>query len=503
MVFSSIVFLFLFFPVVLSGYYLILLLTGIRKNRSASFLRLANGFLLVVSLLFYFWGENWLVWIIITSTLIDYVCGLLISNAFSRNDIKRLPEGGKRTSLQKAGLIFSICSNLFFLGVFKYFNFGVDSVNALLPESWKFHDVIRISLPLGISFYTFQSMSYTIDVYRGRVKATRNLIDFACYVTLFPQLVAGPIVRYADLAHQLLYRRISSRLFVTGINRFIIGLGKKVLIANTVAQAADAVFSLPGAEVTPLQAWVAAVCYTLQIYYDFSGYSDMAIGIGRMLGFEIPENFNYPYISRSIREFWRRWHISLSTWFRDYLYIPLGGNQKGALRTYFNLVLVFSLCGLWHGAAWSFVAWGLYHGFFLILEHLGWEQRLKRLPGFIGHGYVLMVVMAGWILFATESLGQAIMILKAMLGFTPVHQNSLLLRTYLSNDIISAMFVGIIFSTPLLHRKRKLLMKKLSHTSVLYHSINTTAAAGLVIIFLLSAMSLAAGTYNPFIYFRF
>ncbi|HSR88566.1 MAG TPA: MBOAT family O-acyltransferase, partial [Pontiella sp.] len=313
MVFSSIFFLFFFLPVVLLIYHLLFLPVSLKHRKAAVWRHMANLFLLFASLLFYFWGEQWLTWIVIASTLIDYTCGLLISGAFHKGRIEMLEEDAPRTPVQKAGLILSLCSNMAFLAFFKYFNFGIDTYNALMPDALQATDVMKITLPLGISFYTFQSMSYTIDVYRGHVKATRNMIDFASFVTLFPQLVAGPIVRYRDIAEQLVHRTMTSALFASGVNRFIIGLGKKVLIANTVARSADMIFELPAEQLTTPLAWVAVVCYTLQIYYDFSGYSDMAIGLGRMLGFEFLENFNYPYIARSIQDFWRRWHISLST----------------------------------------------------------------------------------------------------------------------------------------------------------------------------------------------
>jgi len=318
MVFSSVIFVLFFMPVVLGGYF-ILAAPAILGSRRKLWWRISNLFLLISSLVFYFWGEKFLVWIIITSTLIDYVCGLVISGALGGGGIEPLEPNTPRNLRQKAGLVASVCSNLTFLAVFKYFNFGVDSFNHVVStlglSALAWGDAIRITLPLGISFYTFQSMSYTIDVYRGRVRATRNLIDFACYVTMFPQLVAGPIVRYRDVAEQLRTRVVGWSLFASGVNRFIIGLAKKLLIANTVSVAAEEILALPTAQLQPGIAWLGIVCYTIQIYFDFSGYSDMAIGLGRMLGFTFPENFNYPYISQSMREFWQRWQIiSTSRW---------------------------------------------------------------------------------------------------------------------------------------------------------------------------------------------
>ncbi len=503
MVFSSITFLFLFLPVVLVIYHLLFLPVSLKHKQSAVFRHLANLFLLCVSLIFYFWGEAWLVWIVIASTFVDFFCGLLISGALHKGRIEMLEESAPRTRVQRVGLIISVTSNLLFLGFFKYFNFGVDSFNALVPEALRLTDMMRITLPLGISFYTFQSMSYTIDVYRGHVKATRNLIDFACFVTLFPQLVAGPIVRYCDIAYQLVHRKMTSQLFASGVTRFVLGLGKKVLIANTVARAADNIFALSPDQLTSPQAWVATICYTIQIYYDFSGYSDMAIGLGRMFGFEFLENFNYPYISRSIQEFWRRWHISLSTWFRDYLYIPLGGNKKGEGRTYFNLITVFFLCGLWHGANWAYVTWGLYHGLFLVLERMGLRRLVERLPRVLQHVYTLLIVMVGWVLFATESFSQSIIILKSMAGFAPATASSLMLQDWLSRDVITAILYGAIFSAPVLVQVRAWVRRIAAHRPVCAGGYELLKGVALTLIFLLCSMSLASGTYNPFIYFRF
>jgi alginate O-acetyltransferase complex protein AlgI len=428
---------------------------------------------------------------------------LLISGAFHKGRVEMLEQGTPRTAMHRAGLIISITSNLLFLAYFKYYNFGIDSFNAMVPEAWRFTDVIHIALPLGISFYTFQSMSYTIDVYRGHVKATRNLIDFACFVTLFPQLVAGPIVRYCDIAYQLVHRNMTSCLFASGATRFVMGLGKKVLIANTVARAADNILALPPDQLTTPQAWVAMICYTIQIYYDFSGYSDMAIGLGRMFGFEFLENFNYPYISRSIQEFWRRWHISLSTWFRDYLYIPLGGSKKSSGRTYLNLVVVFFLCGLWHGANLAYVAWGLYHGFFLVIERIGLRKLIERLPRAVQHLYTLLVVMVGWVIFATESFSQSLVILQSLVGFAPAHESSLILSDWWSRDVIVAILYGAIFSTPIFLYAHTWLQRWAVTNSATIAGYGIFKAVIITLIFLLSSMALASGTHNPFIYFRF
>jgi alginate O-acetyltransferase complex protein AlgI len=501
MVFSSVLFLFLFLPAVLVIYHLLFLPVSFGHKSAPFWLRTSNFFLLCSSLLFYFWGETWLIWILLSTILIDYFCGLLISEAFHKGYVEQLDEHAPRTKIQKAGLIISISSNLAFLGFFKYFNFGVDSLNAVLPEAWKLTDVMKVTLPLGISFYTFQSMSYTIDVYRGHVKATRNLIDFSSFVTLFPQLVAGPIVRYCDVAQQMTHRTVNVHLFASGVVRFVLGLGKKVLIANTVAQASSKIFALPAHELTTPLAWIGIVCYTIQIYFDFSGYSDMAIGLGRMFGFEFIENFNFPYIARSIQEFWRRWHISLSTWFRDYLYIPLGGSRKSEGRTYFNLITVFFLCGLWHGASWTFVTWGLYHGLFLVMERTGLGRLLKRMPHVVQHIYTLLVVMTGWLIFASESLARFMLFFKALLGFAPSHM-PLFTQEYFSADIRAAILYGTLFSMPIFPwiQRKAADIASIKGAAI---AVDVLKVAGLALIILLSATSLSAGTLNPFIYFRF
>jgi len=511
MIFSSLQFLFLFLPAVLCAY-LLLFRRVMRGGHRGLWLHLSHLFLLFASLLFYFIGEQFLVWIVIASTLIDYICGLIISGGWRREGPVTLAEGGHRTRLQRAGLCLSICSNLAFLGFFKYFNFGVDSFNRLVTliglDSLALHNVMQVTLPLGISFYTFQSMSYTIDVYRGKATATRNLIDFACYVTMFPQLVAGPIIRYRDIAGQLAGRTITVEGFASGAGRFIFGLGKKVLIANTVAVAADGIFGLPLQDVTPSLAWLAVVAYTLQIYFDFSGYSDMAIGLGRMLGFNYAENFNYPYTASSMRDFWRRWHISLSSWFRDYLYIPLGGNRLTSGRTMLNLVTVFFLCGLWHGAEWSFVIWGLYHGFFLAVERSRFvAERLKRRKP-LAHVYALSVILAGWVIFRAESFHQAAVFLKAMAGIGPGGVTAYGPGRYLTGDVAAAIIAGMIFATPVWPRLRGAWARITGSERRSRHAAwalltEGIRLIGLAVLMVLSVMCLAAGTYNPFIYFRF
>lgn len=398
MVFASSLFLFLFLPITLIGYF---------SLRSTS---LRNLFLLVMSLIFYAWGEPVYVLLMIVSIIINYTAGLLIHIYHH-----------KQTPLITKGMILTVCIiiNLGLLLYFKYANFLINNLNTLLQLlALPSINYPLVALPIGISFFTFQALSYVIDVYRKETDVQLNPINCALYVSLFPQLIAGPIVRYHDVAQQIVSRTITSHQFSLGIQRFIFGLAKKVILANTLGEVADKIFEIPGPDLTTGLAWLGITCYTLQIYFDFAGYSDMAIGLGRMFGFEFLENFNYPYVSQSIREFWRRWHISLSTWFRDYLYIPLGGNRGSWLQTYFNLWIVFFLCGLWHGASWNFVIWGALHGAYLVVERLGWQNHLNRLWRPLQHGYTLLLVMIGWVFFRADSLGHALQYLASMAGFT-------------------------------------------------------------------------------------
>ncbi len=511
MVFSSIIFVFFFLPIVIVGYFAIVA-PALLGSRRRFWWRVSNLFLLGSSLVFYFWGERSLTLVIIVSTLVNYVCGLVISGAYRSGDIRQLTPGEPRQWHQKAGLVASIGANLTVLGIFKYFNFGVESFNNLMTalglSGLVWHDAVRITLPLGISFYTFQSMSYTIDVYRGQVRATRSLIDFACYVTMFPQLVAGPIVRYRDIAGQLRSRTVTWGLFASGVDRFVIGLAKKLLIANTISVAAEEIFALPTSSLSPSVAWFGAVCFAIQIYFDFSGYSDMAIGLGRMLGFSFPENFNYPYISRSMREFWQRWHISLSVWFRDYLYIPLGGNRRSPARTYLNLTIVFTLCGLWHGASWTFVVWGLYHGFFLVLERVWLEGFLARRHPLVRQAYTLLTILCGWVIFASPGLIHAGGFFAAMLGIAADAGAARELEWYLTREVRIALIAGIVFSMPVLPALAEALSETSARLRGAAHSIAGLAMSTCRLLYLcallvLCAMFLSAGTHNPFIYFRF
>ena len=386
MLFSSMIFLWIFLPAVLAGSFLL--------HRT----RLVNFFLVLASLFFYAWGEPVNVLLMLFSILLNYGAGRLMAR-LDQND---------PYDVRKMVLVLDILLNLALLGYFKYLGLLVQGINALLGLfGAKALAAPTVSLPIGISFFTFQALSYVVDVYRHQVQAQKKLINVALYISFFPQLIAGPIVRYREINRQIESRRVTAEDFAQGARRFIYGLAKKVLIANVMAQGADGLYALPASGVTGGMAWLAALLYTFQIYYDFSGYSDMAIGLGRMFGFRFSENFNYPYLSRSIREFWRRWHISLSTWFRDYVYIPLGGNRKGTARTYLNLLIVFLLTGIWHGAGVTFILWGLYHGLLSIVERLGLGKLLKKL-GPAAWIYAFLAAVFGWVLFRVEDVPTAL-----------------------------------------------------------------------------------------------
>lgn len=400
----------------------------------------------------------------------------------------------------------AIIFNITLLGFFKYANFAVVNINLLLTAMGLGTITLQqVHLPIGISFFTFHTMSYLIDIYRGVVKVQKRPIDFALYVSLFPQLVAGPIIRYHDVADQISDRSMTVDGFIYGMKRFVIGLGKKVLIANTLAMTADQVFSLQSGSISTGLAWLGIVCYTLQIYFDFSGYSDMAIGLGRMFGFRFLENFNYPYISKSIREFWRRWHISLSNWFRDYLYIPLGGNRRSQVRTYFNLVTVFFLCGLWHGAKWNFVIWGLIHGFFLVLERTKFGALLDRTWSPVKHLYSLTVIAVGWVFFRSETLSGALNFLAVMGGFKGGQELRYGVAMYLNNEVLLVLLAAGLCSLPLRAMAEKVgdRFSMARGNKVLRYAFHISAGGALSFVFIISVMSLVSGTYNPFIYFRF
>jgi alginate O-acetyltransferase complex protein AlgI len=483
-VFSSPIFLFLFLPVVLTGYFL---LPGIRAK---------NLGLLGASLLFYAWGEPLFLGLLFASTWMNYRLGIWVDVA---------TEPRKR----KLAVTLAIVLNLGLLAFFKYANLAAHTVNAAL--GWANVaplPVPHIVLPIGISFFTFHALSYVIDIYRRKVAAARRLSDTGLYIFLFPQLIAGPILRWSAMAPQFAARVVTREGFAEGIRRFIGGLAKKMIVANTVALPADNIFALSATELTTPVAWFGVLCYTLQIYFDFSAYSDMAVGLGKMFGFKFLENFDYPYISTSVREFWRRWHISLSSWFRDYLYIPMGGNRVSERRNYFNLVTVFALCGFWHGASWAFVIWGLYHGLFLVLERTRFGKLVDRLPRPVGHFYALLVVMCGWVLFRSDTLAQAGWFFKTMSGFAAATEAGHPLGRYVSNQVLSAIVLGGIFSGPTWPRLKAWLAKlpDLAPAAIRPALRATGRLAEIILLaalLLVCAAWLAGGTYNPFIYYRF
>lgn len=480
MVFSSHLFCFYFLPLALGLYYL-------SPQRTRHFT------LTVLSYVFYGWANPLFVFLMLFSTAVDYVCGLLLSRGLAPG--VALEPGGPRTREQKLVLTCSIVTNLALLGFFKYFNFGIDSYNWLIQEAGLGHlrldTLLRVTLPLGISFYTFQSMSYAIDVYRGDAAALRRPVDFACFVAMFPQLVAGPIIRFSEVADQLLSRTHTLEKMARGVAFFALGLGKKILIANPCGKLADLAFG--AGSLSSLDAWWGVVAYAFQIYFDFSGYSDMAIGLGLMLGFVFPKNFDSPYRSRSITEFWRRWHLSLSTWLRDYLYLPLGGNRKGKTRTYVNLALVMLLGGLWHGAAWTFVVWGAFHGALLVLERAGGGERATaRLPDPLRMGMTFVLVLVSWVFFRAPSLGEALAYLGAMFGLVAPRPEAVLLGGILYQPYhlaTMALAAGLVWWAPQVWD----FTRRLSWGKTAYC---------LGVLWLALAMMETQG-FNPFIYFIF
>ena len=466
MVFSSLEFIFVFLASVLAVYYLVP-----PKAR--------NIVLLLFSLVFYGWGEPVYVFLMIATITVDYICGYIIGR-----DLDSKPKRAKVT------LIVSIVINLARLGVFKYYDFFAGTLNSLLGRG--VFPTLGLTLPIGISFYTFQALSYVIDVYRRDARVQKNIAAFGTYVTLFPQLIAGPIVRYADVDDQLRERTHSLTLFASGCRTFICGLAKKILLAN----AAGAMWNSLSAAAEPdaLGAWLAIVFYTFQIYFDFSGYSDMAIGLGKMFGFSFRENFYYPYVSESITEFWRRWHISLSTWFREYVYIPLGGNRKGVGRTYFNLFCVWLLTGLWHGASWNFVLWGLYYFALLVIEKTFLLRLLERAPKFLRHIYSMAAVIFGWLLFVIEDVSSIGAYLSRMFGGTGVFATQITVYELVRNLVFLAIL--ILASTP----APKKLWYKLYSKGTPWRIVQSVVCA---IAFVLCIAYLVDSSYNPFLYFRF
>lgn len=483
MVFSSIIFLFLFLPVTLAVYFF-------TPNR------LKNFILLCLSLLFYAWGENFFLLIMLASIFVNYCSGMMVKR-LSPRPISRLV------------LYFAISFNLGLLIAFKYINFIVDNINQLLPLVNLDPILIPpVHLPIGISFFTFQAISYVVDVYRNDAPAQKNPVNMGLYIALFPQLIAGPIIRYHDIANQLVRRSVRLRDFSVGTERFIFGLGKKVLIANPIGLIVEQIYAIPTSDLTISLAWMGVACLSIQVYFDFSGYSDMAIGLGRMFGFRFKENFNYPYIAQSMQDFWRRWHISLSSWFRDYLYIPLGGNRRGTLRTYLHLVTVFLLFGLWHGASWNFVLFGLYHGTFLVIERVGFINLLNNLPSVIRILYVNFVFVVGWPFFQTKTIPIAISYIAAMFGQAQGGGLEYNVAMYFDSYVTLIFVMGVICSLPILPLIRHLgqteNIKSKSAASVFGGNFFTIAkVVTLLLIFFVSIMNLASGIYNPFIYFRF
>ena len=469
MVFSSLIFLVIFLPITLLVYYI-------------APTKLRNLWLLIVSLIFYSWGEPVYILLMLFSILLNYVSGLLIS----RTD-------ESKTGKRKALLAISVAINVGLLFVFKYADFTIGTYNFIFG---KHVQLLHIALPIGISFYTFQAMSYVIDVYRKKVQGNKNIINFATYITMFPQLIAGPIVRYKTVEKELRDRKCTVDDFYQGIIRFTIGLGKKVLIANNVAIIFKEISAMPKEQLSTSLSWLAILAFTLQIYFDFSGYSDMAIGMGRMLGFHFLENFDYPYESKSITEFWRRWHISLSTWFKEYVYIPLGGNRKGVPRQIFNIFIVWLLTGFWHGASWNFVLWGVYYAVLLIIEKLFLRKFLDKLPYIIGRIYTIAAFVSGWAIFVLSDLKHRGDFIKALFfnaqkGLVDHH------TAYLLISFGALLVVGIIGSTSIPKRvANKVLAKNVAIKSIVQMLF-------VVVILAISIAFIVSDTYNPFLYFRF
>lgn len=463
MLFSSLSFLFCFFPLVVLTYFVL---------RPA----LQNYFLLLASLLFYAWGEPKYLLIMLSVIAINYLAGIGISYF---------------TQHKKAILVLSILLNLSILGFFKYTDFIIENINLVFKSNLP---LLHIALPIGISFYIFQSMSYTIDVFTGAVQSQKNIFKFALYVSLFPQLIAGPIVKYRDIANEIDNRNVSLQDVVDGLKRFIVGLSKKVILANTMGEVADTIYSTGTNNISADIAWLGAIAYSLQIFFDFSGYSDMAIGIGRMFGFKFLENFNHPYIADSVTDFWRRWHISLSSWFREYLYIPLGGNRVSTLRRNINLFVVFFATGLWHGASWNFIIWGLWHGFFLIVEKYFSKNYTNNsiYKKIIKHIYVILVFIIGWVFFRADNLAVALNYIKVMFCITSPAVIPFNLEYYLTQKValigIIALLLCYDWKYPDFTKAQWLEPLKMGYS---------------VLLLIISITFIASAGYNPFIYFRF
>ena len=467
MLFSSIFFIFMFLPVTAGVYFLI------PKKR----LDLRNVWLLIVSLIFYSWGEPVYVFLMIYSAIFNWFMAIQINKEKLRGG------SGKRN------MIFTLIINLFILGFFKYWSFLLNTINDITGLNIKY---TALALPIGISFYTFQGLSYIFDVYRGNVAVQRNPLKVALYLALFPQLIAGPIVNYKDIEDQLDERTCSWERFGKGAERFMLGLGKKIILANNLGALFDTICALPNSKMSLITAWIGILGYTFQIYFDFSGYSDMAIGLGHMFGFEFKENFRYPYIAKTITDFWRRWHISLSTWFRDYVYIPLGGNRCSKGRHILNLLIVWSLTGLWHGANWNFVAWGTYFGIILILEKYVIGKYIEKWPSFFQHLYTMLIVIISWVFFSITDTGKMFSYLAMMFGVGGVDFINTTALYYLKSNII-LLVASAVISTPLPLGEFERIKKD-------FPKLGMIVVIG---IFFLAVSYLVFGSYNPFLYFRF
>lgn len=472
MVFASAIFLFLFLPITIIGYFLI-------KPKYKNF------WLFIMSLVFYAWGGLIYAILFIFSAYINFLFGIWMEKDRER---------------KKLILFLSIVWNLGILAYFKYSSFILLNLQVIIQifiPNFKIN-IVHVPLPIGISFFTFQIMTYVIDLYREEIKVQKKFINLGLYIMLFPQLIAGPIVRYIDIEKEINNRKVDIDLIDEGIKRFILGLGKKIFIANIMGTWADTVFNMSLEKINTPLAWLGIFGYTMQIFFDFSAYSDMAIGLGKIFGFHFLENFNYPYISRNIQEFWRRWHISLSQWFKDYLYIPLGGNRKGKMRTYINLLIVFFLTGLWHGSSWNFIFWGIFHGVFLIIERLGLKKVLEKTPKILQHLYTMIIVIIGWVFFRADSFIFALKYLKILFIPNFIHMESFLVE--LENLKLFIAVCAIIFSTPIVPKLKNILLNNIFKNKFCYEIFRNFIY---IIFFLLSVIFLAGSNFNPFIYFHF
>ena len=468
------------------------------------------GFLPILLALYYLARGRFRNWLLVGASVLFYardggaftglILGSIVVNAAAAVQIDRLHGTPAAARLLRVVVVLNLLS----LGVFKYLGFIISNANTVLSSlSLEPLTAPVLLLPIGISFFTFHSISYVVDVHRRRATAQKGPVNAALYLLLFPQLIAGPIIRYHEIVAQLGSRPHTTAGFAIGVRRFIVGLAKKVLVAGIVAGPADAIFALPPEQLTAAHAWLAVFCYTLQIYFDFSGYSDMAIGLGRMFGFTFPENFRYPYVATSIQDFWRRWHMTLSSWFRDYVYIPLGGSRRSTRRVYLNLTAVFFLCGLWHGARWTFVIWGLLHGLFLVLERVGLDRWLTSAPRALARTYVLAVVMVGWVFFRAGSFSAAMAMLGAMVGAGGGQPTTYAASWYLTPELLLAILAGVVGSAPVIPMLARLAARSGESDGTPAGPWAVGATVALVALLAASITLVARGTFSPFIYFRF